>query len=81
MKHACPCCGYLTLSEIAGDEICPVCYWEDDGQNQMDAHEVRGGPNGVLSLAQAQANFREFGAVEKRFVRNVRAPKPEELRV
>jgi hypothetical protein len=38
--------------------MCPVCWWEDDGQDDRDADEVRGGPNGVLSLTQARANYR-----------------------
>jgi hypothetical protein len=33
MKVACPCCGYLTLTEKAGDEICQICFWHDDGQD------------------------------------------------
>ena len=37
--------------------ICPVCCWEDDGQDDEDAHEVRGGPNGSLSLTQARENY------------------------
>src|SRR5690606_15709062 len=43
--HACPCCGHPTLGERAGFEICPVCFWEDDGQDDVDAHVERGGPN------------------------------------
>jgi hypothetical protein len=27
----------------------PVCFWEDDGQDDHDADLVRGGPNGALS--------------------------------
>ena len=30
-RYSCPCCLYKTLSEIGGYEICPVCFWEDDG--------------------------------------------------
>jgi hypothetical protein len=81
MKNACPCCGYLTLEEPAADEICPVCYWHDDGQTEAKAAEVWGGPNGTLDLLEARANFRKFGAVEKRFVPHVRSPRPEELHV
>ena len=36
----CPCCGNLTLSARSRFEICPVCGWEDDGQDDADAHEV-----------------------------------------
>jgi hypothetical protein len=74
----CPCCGFKTLDERGGFEICPVCNWEDDGQDDHDADVVRGGPNGQLSLTAARANFRTFGACEKRFVPHVRPPQPEE---
>lgn len=75
----CPCCKFKTLYCRAGFEACPVCYWEDDGQDEPDADKVLGGPNGVLSLRQGQANFREFGAVERRFIPNVRQPLPDEI--
>jgi hypothetical protein len=75
---ACPCCGYLTLGERGGFEICPVCYWEDDGQSEIDADQVRGGPNRELSLTQARANYREYGAISPKLVRFVRKPTPEE---
>lgn len=29
-KVRCLCCGYRTLDERGGHEICPVCFWEDD---------------------------------------------------
>src|SRR5688572_16464825 len=50
----CPCCGCKTLSQRIAFEICPVCYWEDDGQDDGDADENRGGPNGRLSLTEAR---------------------------
>ncbi|MEM7702191.1 MAG: CPCC family cysteine-rich protein [Pseudomonadota bacterium] len=53
-------------------EICPVCSWEDDGQDEHDAQVVRGGPNGSLSLRQAQRNFEEFGDCEDPTVDDVR---------
>lgn len=77
--YRCPCCGYLTLCGRAGYEICPVCFWEDDGQDSHDADEVRGGPNGSLSLTQARQNFREFGASDRKSLGRVRKPKPEEI--
>ena len=75
----CPCCGFGTLTHRGGFEICQVCYWEDDGQDDADAGEVRSGPNGTLSLLQARANFKRFGASEERFKESVRKPMPEEL--
>ncbi len=77
--YKCPCCGFKTLSERGGFETCSVCFWEDNGQDDQDADIVRGGPNGSLSLAQARANFRTFGACEKRHLKNVRKPLPEEM--
>src|SRR5262245_20186377 len=78
-RFACPCCRCLTLDERGGFDICPVCFWEDDGQDDADANVVRGGPNGALSLDQARANFAAFGASSERVRRHVRRPRPEEL--
>jgi Cysteine-rich CPCC len=66
MKHAregrakvpCPCCGNLTLTHGGGFEMCPVCHWEDDGQDDADADVVRGGPNGTRSLTEAREIYR-----------------------
>ncbi|BCB85706.1 CPCC family cysteine-rich protein [Phytohabitans suffuscus] len=77
--YACPCCGYVTLAERGGFEICQVCFWEDDGQDDPDADAVLGGPNGSMSLTGARRNFVQIGACELRFVQNVRPPRPEEI--
>lgn len=79
MSFPCPCCGYLTFDEKpAGTfEICPVCFWEDDSvQNEDPSYE--GGANGI-SLNKAKENFSKFGAVQKKFVNDVRKPLPEEI--
>ena len=77
----CPCCFCLTLEDRGSFELCPVCYWEDDGQGNHDADEVRGGPNGDLSLTAARANFVALGASCPNAVHHVRPPteaeKPE----
>jgi hypothetical protein len=77
--YRCPCCRYKTLYGRGGDELCPVCWWEDDGQDDHDADEVRGGPNGSLSLVQARLNFAACGASDPKFVPKVRPPLPDEL--
>ena len=46
----CPGCGYPTLTSRGGYEICIICNWEDDSQDDDQAEEVWGGPNGGLSL-------------------------------
>jgi hypothetical protein len=50
--YSCPCCGYPTLSEPAGYEICDICSWEDDGGDGY-------GPN-AYSLEEARENFRQY---------------------
>jgi hypothetical protein len=58
-------------------QICPVCFWEDDGV-QLHNHEYEGGANQV-SLNMARQNFIKFGACEENFVKDVRPPQPEEF--
>jgi len=77
--YRCPCCASRTLRERGGFEMCPVCWWEDDGQDDHDADMVRGGPNGELSLTQARQNFQRLGASESRFAASVRKRRPEEI--
>ncbi|MFF4227749.1 CPCC family cysteine-rich protein [Streptomyces sp. NPDC001820] len=61
--YLCPCCGFVTLGERGNYEICSVCFWEDDGQDDDDADRVRGGPNGRLSLTELGATFMPWGPV------------------
>lgn len=77
--YRCPCCGFRTLDAQGNFDVCPVCFWEDDGQGDQDADTVRGGPNGWMSLTQARQNFAEFGACERRFVDKVRKPLKQEM--
>ncbi len=57
-RYTCPCCGYPTLFQRGGFEVCELCDWEDDGQDDPHANEVWGGPNGSYSLAAARLNFK-----------------------
>lgn len=76
--YHCPYCGCRTLDERGGFDICPVCFWEDDGQDDHDAEVVQGGPNGSLSLSEARANYLRFGACEEKMLEHVRPQRPEE---
>jgi cysteine-rich CPCC protein len=78
-RYSCLCCGFFTLTEQPPGTfaICPVCHWEDDEVQTRDP-EFAGGANEV-SLRQAQANFRNFGAAESRLCGVVRAALPHEL--
>ena len=72
----CACCGYRTLpAPSPSDEICPVCFWQDDFVDNQDT-ELHG-PNRVR-LSEARANFARFGAHEERWVGDVRDPLPQE---
>ncbi len=62
----CPCCGYDTVLERKCYDVCPICWWEDDGQDNQDADEVWGGPNSDLSLSQARKNFLLHGKFDPR---------------
>lgn len=77
-RFRCPCCGYRTLAAPEALELCPVCWWEDDGQEDADAAEVRLTVNGMLSLLDARMHFRECGAAHPRFVPFVRRPQASE---
>lgn len=48
----CPGCGYPTLPERGGYDICMVCNWENDLQDDKEADEIWGGPNYDLSLTE-----------------------------
>lgn len=56
-RFLCPCCFMPTLEKRAVYDICPICFWEDDGQDSDDADIARGGPNADYSLTEARNNF------------------------
>lgn len=59
----CPVCEYMTLPERATYAICPVCDWEDEGnESYTDNSTSTGGPNGNLSINQARERFRDQSA-------------------
>jgi hypothetical protein len=75
--YRCPCCHYKTLEERGGYDICPVCFWEDDGQDDEDANTNRIFSPNHMSLEFARENYRRFGACEERLIQYVRLPLPE----
>jgi len=77
-RFRCPCCGYRTLKSPESLELCPVCWWEDDGQEDDDAAEVRQTVNGSLSLSEARAHYHACGASHPRFLSHVRKPQASE---
>lgn len=71
LPATCPCCGAASLEEQGVWEICSVCWWEDDGQDNHNADIAMGGPNGGLSLTEARRNYLTHGIFD---------PKREDLR-
>ncbi len=64
----CPCCAYPTIGDRGANEICVLCSWEDDGQddpyyappNAPAPSVVVGGANADYSLAEARENFAQY---------------------
>ena len=78
-RFRCLCCGYRTLEAPGAQQLCPVCWWEDDGQDDKNASVARLTVNGELSLAEARTNFLRCGAAHPRFLPYVRKPLESEL--
>jgi hypothetical protein len=74
-RFRCPCCGYRTLEAPGALAFCPVCWWEDDGQEDSDAAEVRLTVNGGLSLDEAREHYARCGPAHPRFLPYVRKPR------
>jgi hypothetical protein len=77
-RFRCPCCGFKTLEAPAAMALCPVCWWEDDGQEDDDASDIRLTVNGHLSLTEARASYLRCGAADRRFLPYVRKPQVTE---
>ena len=75
---SCPCCGLQTLEEREMYQICSVCWWEDDGQDNDDAHiDAAGGPNKV-SLTQGRINYLLHGICEPKRTDLIKLHEPTE---
>src|SRR5262245_56495276 len=78
-KYPCPCCGHLMFTEPPGsNQICEICFWEDDDVHLRDPLYA-GGANEV-SLCDAQRNYAGGGACEPRFKKHVRPPGPRDAK-
>lgn len=93
-KYRCPCCGFFTLDERGGYDICPVCFWEDDafiipvgeefvgarlkGLDDEQLLDKASGANHGLTLREGRENFRKFGACELEMKKHVRRPRKSE---
>jgi Cysteine-rich CPCC len=71
MAIPCPCCRFRTLTERGAFEICPVCYWQDDGPDRAEPHNL-------ISLLEGQETFAAIGASDLLYIGEVRPPLPSE---
>jgi hypothetical protein len=65
LRVNCPCCHYPTLTERNEYQICELCGWEDDGQDDPFAEEIYGGPNSDYSLAEARINYKLYRTMDR----------------
>jgi len=82
-RHACRCCGFLTIEVPDNYEICPVCGWEDEGvddptsRTSTNTRLSKDGASVGVSLVEAQANFKAFRAY-KPYLPSVRPARSDE---
>ncbi len=70
-KYLCPVCFCRTLNGRGDLDVCPVCYWEDDGEYD---ESVVNDWNSGLTIVQARRNYVKYGAYDKQYVKKVRKP-------
>lgn len=73
--HPCPCCGYKTLPGRGDYDICPVCWWEDEGAEPWEYSGLNG-----QTLVEAQQGFLAQRRPYRLRPGKVRAPKKHEAR-
>ena len=75
IRCQCPCCGYYTLNSRNMNDICPVCYWENEPIEDPNEFDECNG----ISLNEARKNYIKFGYSNKRDKLWVRKPRKKEM--
>ena len=60
----CPCCGYRTVEESGAYDVCPNCYWEDDGNEDPTKYSSVN----HLTLQQGRDNYKQMGASDPAYI-------------
>jgi hypothetical protein len=60
----CACCEYYSLDNNRGYEICKVCFWEDDGTNELEKYSNAN----HMTLNAARSNFEAIGVIDIKFI-------------
>ncbi len=71
-QNQCPCCDYYSLARRSAHDVCPVCYWEDDGTDLGDMDELSRANH--ITLFDARHNFSAFGASDQAALSLVASP-------
>jgi hypothetical protein len=66
----CSCCDYITLQRRARNEVCPACFWEDDGTELNQPNEPSAS-NDTLTVREARLNFNELCCCNVRWLTRV----------
>jgi hypothetical protein len=65
--NQCVCCGRLSMRPGGEWDVCPACYWEDDGTSDVDMISSAN----RMTLRDARRSIAEFGASSPEAVRFV----------
>ncbi|WP_228376150.1 CPCC family cysteine-rich protein [Chryseobacterium sp. BLS98] len=65
--NPCPCCNFKTIFEKGNYQICPVCFWEDDGNTD----DMKTSSANHMTLKEAKENFKSKGAISDQFLKFV----------
>ncbi|EGK2637731.1 hypothetical protein IOQ94_002197, partial [Listeria monocytogenes] len=49
-KERCACCNCLTIDVRGEFEICPICFWEDEGYFVFDKQEIYSHYQDIFSI-------------------------------
>lgn len=63
----CPCCSYQTIKERGQYMICPVCFWEDDGSNDINHYSSVN----YMTLLEGMDNFNKYACVTEASIKTV----------
>lgn len=64
---SCPCCNYRSLPLHGEYDICKVCFWEDDGTNELSIYSSVN----KLTLTEGQNNFMKLGASHEIYLSSI----------
>ncbi|MBI3649559.1 MAG: hypothetical protein HY231_00745 [Acidobacteria bacterium] len=64
----CLCCDYISLPERGTYLICPICFWEDSGQD-IDELDLPSSSNHGLTLREGRNNFIRLGVCQEAMVK------------